>query len=145
MDFGAQLAQIDVCAVGVLRVTSACLSVLTPGSKVVVVSSQAGSVAWRATQSPRGGEYGHHMSRAACNMAAVLLARELFPRGVAVALLHPGFVRTDMTRKYAHLWDEEGAVEPEEGAMRVLYEAQRARLDASVVLINCEDGLRIPW
>lgn len=32
-----------------------------------------------------------------------------------MVLLHPGFNRTDMTKKYAHIWDEEGAVPPAEG------------------------------
>jgi hypothetical protein len=36
---------------------------------------------------------------------------------VAIVLLHPGFNRTDMTRKYAHIWDVEGAVTPEEGPL----------------------------
>jgi NAD(P)-dependent dehydrogenase (short-subunit alcohol dehydrogenase family) len=37
------------------------------------------------------------MSKTALNMAGVLLARDLASRGIAVALLHPGFIRTGMT------------------------------------------------
>jgi len=44
-----------------------------------------------------------------------LLSEELKSKGVCVVLLHPGFNRTDMTKKYAHIWDEEGAVPPAEG------------------------------
>lgn len=48
--------------------------------------------------------------------AGKLLAEELRPKGVCVALLHPGFNRTDMTKKFQHIWDKEGAVPSAEGA-----------------------------
>mmetsp|Transcript_47113 Transcript_47113/g.71255 ORF Transcript_47113/g.71255 Transcript_47113/m.71255 type:complete len:86 (-) Transcript_47113:224-481(-) len=85
------------------------------------------------------------MSRAACNMAGVLLAEELRPKGIAVILLHPGFNRTTMTKKYAHIWDIEGAVEPSDGAKRVLYETIQGSLETTGKFINCEDGRQIPW
>jgi NAD(P)-dependent dehydrogenase (short-subunit alcohol dehydrogenase family) len=44
-----------------------------------------------------GGSYGYRMSKAALNAAGVSLAHDLRGRGVAVVLLHPGFVKTDMT------------------------------------------------
>ena len=101
---------------------------------------------WRKTQNKdKGGDYGHHMSRAACNIGGVLLAEELKSKGVCVVLLHPGFNRTEMTRKYESIWDVEGAVPPAEGALRVLHEVVRASLDKTGAFVNCEDGLRIPW
>ena len=101
---------------------------------------------WRSVQNAdKGGDYGHHMSRAACNMGAKLLSEELRPKGVAVVLLHPGFNRTEMTKKYEHIWDKEGAVTSEEGAMRVLFEVSRASLATTGRFVNCEDGLQIPW
>ena len=44
-----------------------------------------------------GGSYGYRMSKAAVNIAGVSLARDLEADGIAVALLHPGWVRTEMT------------------------------------------------
>ena len=44
-----------------------------------------------------GGMYGYRMSKAAINMAAVSLANDLKEQGIAVIILHPGYVRTDMT------------------------------------------------
>ena len=85
------------------------------------------------------------MSRAACNMAGVLLSEELKASGVAVVMLHPGFNRTDMTKKYAHIWDVEGAVDASEGAMRVMHEIERAGLATTGRFVNCEDGLQIPF
>ena len=148
MDFPEQLKQIDVCAVGPLRISSALYNagkVSKDGGKIIIVSSQAGSVDWRFTQCPEGGNYGHHMSRAACNIGGVLLALELKKAGVAVVLLHPGFNRTEMTAKYSHIWDIEGAVESSVGAKRVLYESLRATMEQTAKFINCEDGLEIPW
>ena len=148
MNFDEQLKQIDVCAVGPLRVSSALYNagkVSKDGGKIIIVTSQAGSADWRFTQCPEGGNYGHHMSRAACNIGGVLLALELKKAGVPVVLLHPGFNRTEMTAKYSHIWDIEGAVESSVGAKRVLYECLRCGMEQTAKFINCEDGLEIPW
>merc|ERR1719181_973843 len=132
LNFEEELKQIDICAVGPLRVSNALY--------------QAGSCEWRFTQNKdESGDYGHHMSRAACNIGGVLLAEELKSKGVCVVLLHPGFNRTEMTKKYESIWDIEGAVPPAEGALRVLHEVIRASLEKTGAFVNCEDGLRIPW
>jgi NAD(P)-dependent dehydrogenase (short-subunit alcohol dehydrogenase family) len=44
-----------------------------------------------------GGYFGYRMSKAALNAAGRSLAIDLAPRGVMVAMLHPGFVQTPMT------------------------------------------------
>jgi len=148
LNFDEQLKQINICALGPLRVNSAAVNagVLAEGAKLVIITSQAGSCEWRTTQNAdKGGDYGHHMSRAACNMAGVLQAEELRSKGYSVVLLHPGFNRTEMTAKYKEIWDKEGAVEPSQGAKRVLYEAIKSSIETTGQFINCEDGLRIPW
>ena len=142
------MKQINICALGPLRVNNACVNenVLAEGAKLVIITSQAGSAEWRSTQNKdEGGDYGHHMSRAACNMAGALLAEELRSKGISVIMLHPGFNRTEMTSKYKEIWDIEGAVDPSEGAKRVLYETIKSGMDTTGQFINCEDGLRIPW
>ena len=95
-------------------------------------------------QCPDGGDYGHHMSKAAANMAAKLVANELSGKAV-VGILHPGFNRTDMTAKYSEIWDIEGAVDPQIGAKRVLHEINILSVETSGKFINCEDGMEIPW
>ena len=148
LNFAEQLKQINICAVGPLMVNNACVNenVLAEGAKLVTITSQAGSVEWRSTPNKdSGGDYGHHMSRAACNMAQALLAEEVRSKGYSVIMLHPGFNRTEMTKKYESIWDIEGAVPPAEGALRVLHEVIRASLDKTGAFVNCEDGLRIPW
>lgn len=142
-----ELKQIDICALGPLRVTSELYKAgLLKNGKVVIISSQAGSVEWRFTQNAgEGGDYGHHMSRAACNIAAALMSEELKKAGIPVVLLHPGFNRTDMTAKYSEIWDIEGAVDSAVGAKRVLHEVKAVSMDLTGKFINCEDGLQIPW
>ena len=75
----------------------------------------------------------------------VILSQELKAADIPVQLLHPGFNRTQMTQKYAHIWDAEGAVEPHVGAKRVLYESLKADMYRSGSFINAEDGKLIPW
>lgn len=148
LNFEEQLKQINICALGPLRVNNALINskALAEDAKLVIITSQAGSVEWRATQNKdEGGDYGHHMSRAACNMAGALLTEEVRSMGYAVLLLHPGFNRTEMTKKYEHIWDIEGAVDPTEGAKRVLHETIKGSMETTGQFINCEDGLQIPW
>lgn len=93
LDFEAMERQFRVNALGPLRVTAALLAKLAPGSKVGIITSRMGSV----EDNTSGGYYGYRMSKAAVNMAGMSLARDLKERQIAVALLHPGMVATDMT------------------------------------------------
>ena len=138
---------IDICAVGPLRITSALVNahLLAPNAKVAMITSQGGSISWRTTQNPSGHDYGHHMSKAAANMMSVLLAQELRSKGIIVTILHPGFNKTDMTKKYEKIWEIEGAVDKTIGAKRVLHEIGLMDMDRTGKFINCEDGLQIPW
>ena len=85
--------QFEVNALGPLRVTEALQGNLNSGAKVVVISSRMGSIGDNSS----GSRYGYRMSKAAANMAFVSLAHDLSASGIAVGILHPGFVRTDMT------------------------------------------------
>jgi NAD(P)-dependent dehydrogenase (short-subunit alcohol dehydrogenase family) len=147
MNYQEELKMIDICAIGPLRVTSALYNagVLSSGSRVVIISSQGGSISWRFIQNPNGHDYGHHMSKAAANMAGVLLAQELKAAQIAVKLLHPGFNKTDMTKKYEAIWEEEGAVDASLGAKRVVHEIGLMEMATTGSFVNCEDGLEIPW
>lgn len=117
LNFPEELKMIDICALGPLRVSAALVNAgaLESGSKIAMITSQGGSIAWRTTQNPTGHDYGHHMSKAAANMMAVLLSQELKGKGILVGILHPGFNKTDMTKKYEAIWEIEGAVSAEGG------------------------------
>ncbi|KAJ6506968.1 hypothetical protein C8R45DRAFT_1176535 [Mycena sanguinolenta] len=69
-----------------------------------------------------GGNYAHHASKAALNMVGKLLSLDLRERGVAVGVVHSGFMRTDMTKNvgYDAYWDSGGAVDPATAAASLL-------------------------
>lgn len=66
--------------------------------KLVALTSMMGSIADNS-----GGAWSYRMSKAALNMGMSCLAIELKPRDVTVAVLHPGWVRTDMGGEEAPL------------------------------------------
>lgn len=84
--------QFEVNALAPLRMADALLGHLADDAKVGIITSRMGSVADNGS----GGYYGYRMSKAAVNAAGRSLAMDLKPRGIAVFLLHPGFVQTDM-------------------------------------------------
>jgi NAD(P)-dependent dehydrogenase (short-subunit alcohol dehydrogenase family) len=112
MDVGAIRRQLEVNAIAPLLVTHELLGNLVDGSKVAILTSRMGSVG----DNDSGGYYGYRMSKAAANMAGKSLAVDLKGRGVAVALLHPGYVRTGMTGGMGHIDADEAA----RGLIRVM-------------------------
>jgi len=114
LDFSAIQRQMEVNAYGPLRVTQKLAALLARGSKVALITSRMGSIGDNGS----GSYYGYRMSKAALNAAGKSLAIDLSARGVLVAILHPGMVKTDMT-------DGHGNVEPDEAARGLL-----ARIDA---------------
>ena len=94
VDYGDMLEQYRVNTIGPLRVTRALLGNLKAGSKVGIVTSRVGSI----EDNSSGNNYGYRCSKTAANMVGMNLHHDLSPRGIAVILLHPGYVATDMTR-----------------------------------------------
>jgi len=93
LDWGSIEFQFQVNAMGPLRVTEALLGNLVSGSKVFIITSRMGSI----DDNSSGGSYGYRMSKAAVNMAGKSLSFDLKDAGIAVFLLHPGWVSTGMT------------------------------------------------
>jgi len=148
LNFEEQLKQIDICALGPLRINAAAVKAgaLAENAKLCIISSQVGSTEWRKVQNANvGGNYGHHMSKAACNMAGVLQAEELRSKGYSVLLVHPGFNRTALTARYKDIWEVEGAVETSVGAKRTLYECMQSSIENTGRFVNSEDGKLIPF
>ena len=84
--------QFRVNAMGPVMVTQMLKKQLLKGAKVIMITSRMGSV----TDNTSGGYYGYRMSKAALNIAGMSLAHDLKEQEVAVALLHPGYVQTEM-------------------------------------------------
>ena len=87
------------------------------GSKIVIVSSESGSITLRH-ESEGGGMFAHHASKAASNMVGKLLSLDLKSEGIAVVNIHPGFMRTEMTKSvgFDKYYDDGGAVTPDVAA-----------------------------
>jgi len=133
LDLGEVDEQLAVNAVAPLRLAHALLGNLHAGSKLALITSRMGSIADNGS----GGYYGYRMSKAALNAAGMSLAVDLKPRGVAVSILHPGPVRTEMTGGH-------GSVEPLDAARNLL-----ARIDELTVQTTGQfrhaNGEQLPW
>ncbi len=116
-----------------LLVTQALLDNLGHGSKIAIVTSRMGSLA----DNTSGGSYGYRMSKAAVNMAGVSLAQDLKDRGIAVVLLHPGWVRTEMT-------GGTGLVDADEAARGLIERIDALTLETSGTFWHA-NGERLPW
>lgn len=88
----------------------------TPCCKVVLLSSEAGSLA--LNQAGGGGNYAHHASKSAVNMVGTQLRYDLEPHGIAIGLVHPSFMRTEMTKGVGFdvAYEENDALTPEQAA-----------------------------
>lgn len=91
-DFQDMSRAFEVNSIAPLKTVSAFLPLLAKGAKIGLMSSQMGSI----DDNSSGGRYAYRMSKAALNAAGKSLAIDL-PEFV-VATLHPGYVRTDMTK-----------------------------------------------
>ncbi len=133
VDYDAMRAQMEINAYAPLRVTEALLPRLAAGSKVANITSRMGSI----EDNDAGGRYGYRASKAALNAIGKSLAMDLKPRGIAVAQLHPGYVKTRMV-------NFGGLIEPEVAARGL---AERI---AALTLENTgsfwhSNGERLPW
>jgi NAD(P)-dependent dehydrogenase (short-subunit alcohol dehydrogenase family) len=108
LDFEGIVEQFQVNAVGALRTVHALLPRLVSGAKVALITSRMGSIADNGS----GAFYGYRMSKAALNAAGVSLARDLAKRNIAVAILHPGYVKTEMT-------GNSGGIQPSDAAAQL--------------------------
>ena len=122
-----------VNSLGPLLVTQALLPNLHEGSKVGIITSRMGSI----DDNDSGGSYAYRMSKAAVNAAGKSLSIDLKPRGIAVAILHPGWVRTDMT-------DHGGLIDPDESASGLIKRLEELNLDTSGGFWHT-NGERLPW
>ncbi len=133
LDVDSIRAQFEVNALGPLKLVAALRSHLARGAKVALVTSRMGSIA----DNTSGGRYGYRMSKAALNIAGVSLARDLRPADVAVILLHPGFVKTDMTGKT-------GDVSPAEAASGLVERIDELTMKTSGTFRHAR-GESLPW
>jgi NAD(P)-dependent dehydrogenase (short-subunit alcohol dehydrogenase family) len=132
IDYDTMAEQYRVNTLGPLRVTEALVDNLHEGSKVAIVSSRVGSI----EDNGSGGNYGYRASKAAVNMIGMNLKHELLPRGIAVGLLHPGLVATDMTGG--------SGISPADSARGLVDRIDELSLENSGGFWHAE-GYTLPW
>lgn len=125
--------QFEVNALAPLMVTEALIEQLSGSAKIALITSRMGSVADNGS----GGRYGYRMSKAALNIAGVSLARDLEPRGVSVAILHPGLVGTEMIGGY-------GDITPDQAAERLAQRIEELNAANSGTFWH-SNGEVLPW
>ena len=133
IDADAVRQQFEVNALAPLMLTEALMGQFSDPAKLAFITSRMGSVADNSS----GGYYGYRMSKAALNMAAVSLARDLRARGVAVAILHPGMVSTDMIGGH-------GDIEPDAAARGLSSRIDELSLENSGAFRHA-NGEPLPW
>ncbi len=132
LDYDEMTEQFRVNTLGPLRITEALLDNLRTGSKVIIITSRVGSI----EDNSSGGYYGYRASKTAVNQIGTNLKHELLPRGIAVALLHPGLVATEMTGGRG--------IDPEESARGLIQRIDELNLDNSGSFWHAE-GYALPW
>ena len=132
IDYDDMTEQFRVNTLGPLRVTEALAGNLHKGSKVAIVSSRVGSI----EDNSSGGHYGYRASKAAVNMIGTNLKHEMLPRGIAIAILHPGYVATDMTGG--------SGVAPADSARGLIQRIDELTLENTGGFWHAE-GYALPW
>ena len=105
LDKNDLLEQFEVNALGPVLSFKSFLPHMDKGSKFSILSSRVGSI----KDNSSGKNYGYRMSKAAVNMAAKNLSIDAKDKEISVLVLHPGYVKTDMTQQNGHVSAAESA------------------------------------
>lgn len=101
--------------------------------KLVTISSNMGSIALNDT----GGSYAYRSSKAAVNCVMRSLSLDLADKGIIVALLHPGWVSTDMGGPEADITPQVSV-----SGMRRVIESLQPRHSGC---FKSYQGISLPW
>ncbi|MCY0096068.1 SDR family oxidoreductase [Hoeflea ulvae] len=134
MDFDGFARTLAVNTLAPLAVSQAFLPHLERSSspRILTVSSWMGSLSHAKSD-----RIAYRASKAAVNKVMQGLATDLQPRGIAVVMLHPGWVRTDMGGAGAD-------IAPEQSAAGILRLAEGLTLEGTGRFYNW-DGALLDW
>lgn len=93
MDFDGFLDTLNINTLGPLRITQALLPALQRAKvgKIITITSKMGSLSYASSD-----HIAYRASKSAVNKVMQCVATDMKPQGIAVAVIHPGWVRTDM-------------------------------------------------
>jgi len=139
--FNSMMETYNVNTIGPIRCVWALRNQLQKGSKVAIITSRVGSLADNGS----GGMYGYRMSKTAVNMAGVNLAHQMKDKGVAVGLIHPGMVETDMTSSFGAKAGQGTCISTVDSASGII-----ARIEKDLSMDTTghfwhQNGQELPW
>lgn len=132
LDYDSIRQQFEINTLGPLRVSENFLPHLSQGSKIAIITSRMGSIT-----DGSGGQYGYRISKTGVNMAGSCLAHDLKNQGIAVALLHPGYVRTGMT-------GNNGLINADESAKGLIQRIEELNIETTGGFWHT-DGTELTW
>jgi len=130
--------QFNVNALAPLFFTQALLDHFNAGSKIAFITSRMGSI----TDNSSGGRYGYRMSKAALNIGAMSLAKDLTEQQIAIGIYHPGYVKTDMVNAVGDT--SNGDISADVSAERLLALMNSLTMKQSGVFKH-SNGEILPW
>ncbi|SOB77649.1 Short-chain dehydrogenase [Marinobacter sp. LV10R510-11A] len=133
IDFDSIRIQMEINAYAPLRVAEALIPLMGQSSKIANITSRMGSIA----DNDSGGRYGYRASKAALNAFGKSLAMDLKPKGIAVAQLHPGYVKTRMV-------GFGGLISPEDSARGLAERITKLSLENTGSFWH-SNGEELPW
>lgn len=106
IDFDAWIDALKIMTLGPFRVVQTFLPNLEKSAspKVMTVTSQLAASTW-----PFGGTYAYSSAKAGVNKVMQTLALDLKAKNIAVSMIHPGWVKTDMGGPGADITAQESA------------------------------------
>lgn len=125
--------QFKINAIAPMMLSQSISKNLSAGSRLVFITSRMGSI----EDNTSGGYYGYRMSKAALNIAARSLSLDLSGKKILVGLLHPGFVRTEMT-------GNQGTLSPAEAAKSLMTQIEKLDPTTSGKFLH-SNGSELPW
>ncbi|WP_095497463.1 SDR family oxidoreductase [Paraferrimonas haliotis] len=128
----AEVLQVNTIA-PLMMVQTLLPSLVLRQGKIAIISSKMGSMG----DNTSGGAYTYRASKAALNAIGLSLAQDLKDDDIAVAILHPGWVQTDMGGPNAWITTEQSVNE-------MIQQITRLDLSTTGAFINY-DGQPLPW
>lgn len=136
VDAAEFLALMQTNALGPLRLAEALLPQIAAGRqrKIIAISSRMGSI---GSGIDENGQYAYRCSKAALNMVMATMAFDLRAHRVTTAVLHPGWIKTDMGGALAEI----PAADSAHGIRRVIASLRRRDSGGFFTWL----GEPIPW
>lgn len=133
INFETMKESFNVNSLGPLRTVMGLKSKLKSGAKIGILSSRVGSIQDNSSSN----NYAYRTSKTAVNMIGKCLSLDLYERGIAVGILHPGYVRTDMTAG-------NGLINADESAKGLIKQIDNISLENTGSFVH-SNGELLPW